>query len=49
VADQIGEQHNAAGEANLPQTDAAQEGRDAFSGQGRHTVHIGDGSGLFQR
>ena len=32
MADQIGEQHHAAGKADLPQADAAHEGRDAFSG-----------------
>jgi hypothetical protein len=32
MADQIGEQHHAADKADLPQADAANEGRQLFSG-----------------
>ena len=52
MADQVGEQHDAADKADLPQADAANEGRDLFSGKSGHAIHtvnIGDHDDLFQR
>ena len=47
MADQIGEQHDAADKADLPEADAAERCRDLFSGEGCHAIHtvnVGDGS-----
>jgi hypothetical protein len=38
MADEIGEQYDAADEADLPQADAAEEGGQSFSGQGGHAI-----------
>ena len=39
MADQIGEQDDAADEADLPEADAADEGRELFAAQGWHAIH----------
>ena len=40
MADQIGKQDRAGGQADLPQADAAQAGGDLFTGQGGHAVRL---------
>ena len=39
MADQIGEQHHATDKADLPEADAADEGRQLFSGKSGHAIH----------
>src|SRR3954451_20725428 len=40
MADQVGEQDDAAGEANLPRADAAYKGPDLLRRGNRHAIHI---------
>ena len=41
MADQIGEQHQPAGQPNLPDADAAEEFRQSFLGKAGHAIRLG--------